>query len=139
MRGRERRQKKLVHQSAELLLGDRLRDIGMVIVLDGIDILPDGFQVRSHDLHGQLPEIVIGNSGDTFRDKDRLAIEACKLIAIVKLRDEMVRFLPGCMFLKPTHMDGKAVVGLQAMPLTRIVEGEDFLAAYHELHRRVVG
>jgi hypothetical protein len=28
-------------------------DIKLILVLDGIDILPDGFRVSSHDLHGQ--------------------------------------------------------------------------------------
>jgi hypothetical protein len=79
------------------------------------------------------------NSGDTLQDKDRLGNEACKLIAIVKLRNEMVRFLPGARLLPPTRMDSKAIVGLQAKPRTWIADGEDVLAAYHELHRQVVG
>jgi len=58
---------------------------------------------------------------------------------MVKLRDRMARFLPGCRFLKPTLMDGKAVVGLRAGPLTRLGEGEDFLAAYYELHQQDFG
>lgn len=114
-------------------------DLKRILVFDGIDILLDGFRVRSHDLHGQLLEIVVKDSDDTFLDKDRLANEACKLIAIGKLRDGMVRFLPGCKLLPPTSMDGKAIVGLHARPMTWLGEGEDFLAAYHELHRQVVG
>ncbi len=86
-------------------------DLKSVIVLDGIDILPDnsGFQVRCHDLQGLLPEIVLLNSGDTFVDKDRLGNRVCWLVAIVKLRDEIVRFLPGCKLLPPTSIDGKAI------------------------------
>jgi hypothetical protein len=118
---------------------DCVMDLGRILILDGIDILPDGFRIRCHDLHGQLPEIVMKNSGDMFRDKDRLAIEACKLIAMVKLRDRMARFLPGCRFLAPTLIDDKAVVGMQAGPLTRIAEGTDYITAYHELCRQVVG
>ena len=79
------------------------------------------------------------NSEDTLQDKDRLGNETCTLIAIVKLRDQMIRFLPGCKFLPPTRMDGKAVAGLQAKPLTWIAEGGDFLTAYQELHKQVVG
>jgi hypothetical protein len=86
-----------------------------------------------------LPKIVMKNSGDAFRDKDILGDEVCKLIAIVRLRDEMVRFLPGCKLLPPTRMDGKAIAGLQAKPLTWLGEGADFLAAYHDLRRQVVG
>jgi hypothetical protein len=86
----------------EKVFTDCVMDLKQILVIDGIDILADGFRVRSHDLHGQLPEIVMKNSGDTFRDKDRLGNEVCKLIAIVKLRDGMVRFLPGCKLLPPT-------------------------------------
>jgi hypothetical protein len=110
-----------------------------VLVLDCIDILPEGFQFKSHDLYGLLPELLFRNSVNTFRDNDRLGNKACKLIAIVKLRDEMVRLSPGGKLLLPTSMDGKAIVGFQAKPLTWIAEGRDFLAAYHELRRRVVG
>ncbi len=127
------------HSTIEKTFNDCVIDLKQILVLDDIDILPDGFRVRSHDFYGQLPEITIKNSGDTFQDKDRLGNECCKLIAIVKLRDEMVGFLPGCKFLPPTSMDGKAIVGLQANPRTWVVDHEEFLAAYHELHRQVLG
>ncbi|MBN1568332.1 MAG: hypothetical protein JXA73_10840 [Acidobacteria bacterium] len=123
----------------EKIFTDCVMDLRRILVLDSIDIQPNGFRIHSHDLHGQLPEISIENSGDTFQDKDRLGNEVCKLVAMVKLRDEMVRFLPGCRLLPPTSMDGRAIVGLQAKPRTWIGEGKDFLDAYHELHRQVVG
>ncbi len=70
---------------------EAVMDLKEVIVLDGIDILNNdsGFRVRAHDICGPLPEIVIEDSGDTFQDKDRLSREACKLVAIVRLRDQM--------------------------------------------------
>jgi hypothetical protein len=122
----------------EKVFTDCVIDLKEILVLDGIDFPPDGFRVRSHDLHGQLPEIGIKNSGDTLQDNDRFSNEVCKLIAIVKLRDEMVRFLPGCKFLPPTSMDGKAIVGLQAKPKTWIADGQNSLAVYYELRRQVV-
>ena len=79
------------------------------------------------------------NSGDTFQDKNRLGNETCQLIAIIKLREEMVLFLPGCMLLSPTSIDGNAIAGLQAKPKTWLPEAGDFLAAYHDLHRQIVG
>ena len=91
-------------------------DLRRILALDGIDILPDGFRVRSHDLCAQLPEILMKISSDTFRDKDRLGNEVCKLPAVVKLREEMIRFLPGSNLLPPTRMDNKVIVGLQAKP-----------------------
>jgi hypothetical protein len=116
-----------------------IRDLKQIIVLDVIEITPDGFRVRCCDVHGQLPAIVMKNSGDTFHDKDRLANEVCKIIAIVRLRDELDRFLPGSRFLPPTTIDGNAIAGLQAKPMTWLAEGRDFLTAYHDLHKQVVG
>ena len=124
--------------SIEKVFTDCVMDLKRILVLDDIDILPDGFRIRSHDFHGQFPEIPMKNSGDTFQDKDRLGNEVCKLLAIVRLRDEMVRLLPGKL-LPPTRIDCKAVVGLQAPPKTWIIEGRNFLEAYHELHSQAVG
>ena len=120
---------------------DAVIDLKEIVVLDGIDILSDqsGFRIRSHDLHGQLPEIVIKDSGNTFPDKEDLAGEACKLIAIVGLRKQMRRWMRGGRFLRPTKMDDQAVVGFRVEPWTWMAEGKDFLVAYHALHKRVVG
>ena len=56
---------------------DAVMDLKEVVVMDGIDILPDnsGFRIRCHDLYGPLPEIVVKDSGDTFLDKDRHEME----------------------------------------------------------------
>jgi hypothetical protein len=120
---------------------DAVMDLQEVILLDGIDILPDNsvFRIRCHDTHGPLPEIVVKDSGDTFQDKDRLSTQACKLIAIVRLRDEMRRWLRGGKFLPPTRVGGHATVGFKVGPRTWLAKGEDLLAAYHELHKQVVG
>jgi hypothetical protein len=123
----------------ERVFTDCALDLKKILVLDGIDIRSDGFLIRCHDLHGRLPEISMENSGDTFKDKDRLGNEVCKIIAMVKLRDEIIRFLPGARMLLPMRMDGTVIVGLQAKPRTWLGEGEDFLAAYHDLHRQVIG
>jgi len=114
-------------------------DLKQILVLDGIDILYDGFRIRCHDLYGQLPAPIIKKSGDTLQDKDRLGNEVCKLVAIVKLRNEMIRFLPGSNSCHQPEWMVSAIVGLQAKPKTWIAEGGDFLAAYHALHRQVVG
>ena len=116
-------------------------DLKEIVVLDGIDILPDdcGFRVRSHDLHGQLPEIVIRDSANKFQDKERLNVAACKLIAIVKVRQRMRRWMRGGRFLLPTKMGDQAMVGFRVGVWTWLVEGEDFLTAYLELHEKVVG
>jgi hypothetical protein len=128
-------------ETIEKTISDCVMDLKEVIVLDGIDILPDnsGFRVRCHDLHGPLPEIVVKDSGDTFVDKDRLGREACKLVAISRLRDRMTRWLSGGKFLPPTTVDNHATVGFKVGPKTWIVEGDDFITPYHDLHEQVVG
>ncbi len=128
-------------ETIEKTFTDAVMDLKQVIVLDGVDILPErsGFRLRCHDLYGPLPEIVIKDSGDTFLDKERLGREACKLIAIVRLRDQIARWLPGGRYLSPTKVDSHATAGFKVGPRTWLVEAEDFLAAYHELYRQVVG
>jgi hypothetical protein len=71
----------------ERVFTECMLDLGHILVIDWIDMFPDGFRLRSHDLHGPLPEVVIANSGDTFQDKDRLGNETFKLLAMVKLRE----------------------------------------------------
>jgi hypothetical protein len=125
----------------EKTFADCILDLSEVIVLDGIDILPDKsrFRVRSHDLHGQLPEIVIQDSGDRLVDKDRLGSETCKLVAIVRLQDQMRRWFRGGKFLPPTKVGDQAMVGFKLGRKAWVAEGEDLLAAYHALHSQVVG
>ena len=123
--------------SIEKVFNDAVIDLKEVIVLDGIDILPDdsGFRVRSHDLH----EIVIYDSGNTIQDKENLGREACKLIAVVGLRKEMRRLVRGGKFLLLTKLGNRATVGFKVGRWSWLAEGEDFLTAYHKLHRQVVG
>lgn len=125
----------------ESVFTEAVMDLKRVIVLDGIDILPDksGFRIRSHDLHGQLPQILIKDSGDTFQDKERVGIETCKLTAIAGLRDQMWRGIRGGRFLPPTRIGDSAIVGFRARPYNWLAEGRDFLKAYHELHQKMFG
>lgn len=82
---------------------------------------------------------MVRSSGDSFKDKEALGREACKLTAIVRLRDELLRFLPGAELLPPTTMDAGMVVGLRVGARAWLAEGKDFLAAYQGLHREAVG
>jgi hypothetical protein len=75
---------------------------------------------------------------DTFQDKDRHGRDACQLLTIVELWNQIFTWLPGSRLLPPTSIDGKAVVGLHARPKTWMIEEKDFLAAYHKLHGKIV-
>jgi hypothetical protein len=41
--------------------------------------------------------------------------------------------------LSKMRMDSTVIVGLQAKPQTWLGEAENYLAAYHDLHRQVIG
>src|SRR5262245_63414908 len=66
-------------------------DLHVIIVLDGIDQLesPRGFRIRSHDLHGPLPDIVVYDNGDRYRLLDQIGREAAKLYAISRNRERL--------------------------------------------------
>jgi hypothetical protein len=116
-------------------------DLGCVLVLDGIEILPDGngVRIRCHDMHGPLPELAIDGLDSRTEILERARNRACWLAAISGIRNDLSRYLRSRRFLPPTTVDGKAVAGFRAGPLAFLEEGEDFLAAYHKLHERIVG
>jgi hypothetical protein len=126
-------------RTIEKTFTDTVIDLKEIVVLDGIDILSDqsGFRVGSHDLHGQLPEILIRDSGNTFQDKEYLNRQACKLIAIVGLRKQMRRWLRGARFLAPTTVDIQAIVGFRVGVWTWMAEGNDFITACHHPYEQV--
>jgi len=96
-------------------------------------------QVRSHDLHGPLPEIIIHiDPADRLGTFDRLGREAVKLCTISRLRRELEDSFSGVTFLPPTMLDGKCVAGLQWHGRTALAETEDFVHAYHRLWRHAV-
>ena len=43
-------------------------DVHEIIVLDGIGELedPPGFRIRSHDLYGPLPDVLVEDTGDRY-------------------------------------------------------------------------
>ena len=53
-------------KTIEKVFADCVMYLKEVIVLDGIDILPDstGFRIRCHNLHGPLPEIVVKDTAE---------------------------------------------------------------------------
>ena len=114
-------------------------DLKQIVVLDGIAFHDTGFCISCHDLYGPLPEIVIQDSGNTFRDKDQLENEVCKLTAITRIRDRICRWLPGGTFLLPTRLDSRVIVGYRVGSKTWIADQEDTVKAYHALDEQVVG
>jgi hypothetical protein len=111
-----------------------------ILALDGIDQLDDlpGFRIRSHDLFGPLPEILIKDTGDRYPVLDTIVREAAKLWAIVRVRDDLAAIFPGCKFLLPTKTDEGSLVGLRFAGRTVFAEHRNCWEAYHKLVEEAV-
>ncbi len=70
-----------------------------ILVLDGIDRFDSVFRIRSHDLYGPLPEIIIKDTGDRYSVLDNIQRETAKLCTMVRVRDDFAAMFPGCEFL----------------------------------------
>ncbi len=108
-------------------------------VLDGVEQVSDtpGFRIRSHDLHGPLPDSVIANTGERLEVLDRVSFAAAKLLAMVHSRQEIERMFLGCEFLPPTSTDDTKVVGIRIGRGTVLAQAKLFWEAYHQLERNI--
>lgn len=115
-------------------------DLKEILVLDGIDKLEDpiGFRIRSHDLYGPLPDIVIEDTCDRYPVLDKLTRETAKLFAMVRDRQDLRGIFRGCVFLLPTSTDRGSLVGIRFRGKTVLAEAPSHWEAYHELVRRAV-
>ncbi len=112
-----------------------------IVALDSIGLLPEesSIKVRSHDLHGPLPDVIIlANVDDRLGTFDRLGREAVKLCAISPPRRELEDAFSGSTFLPPTRVDGNYLAGLQWHGRTVLAEADDFVQAYHRVWKRTV-
>jgi hypothetical protein len=115
-------------------------DLQVILVLDGIDQLPDlpGFCIRSHDLYGPLPDALIKDTGDRYPVLDAIVREAAKLIAMVRVRDDICGIFGKCSFLLPTSTRDGALVGMRWRGRTVLAEARSHWMAYHRLVEEAV-
>jgi hypothetical protein len=115
-------------------------DLKQILVLDGIDQLadPPRFRIRSHDLYGPLPDIIVEDTGDRYPVLEGIEREAAKLTAMVRVRKELSSMFPGCEFLLPIKTDKGVLVGLRLDGRTVLAEDKSYWEAYHKLHRKAV-
>jgi hypothetical protein len=113
-------------------------DLKEILVLDGIDTLEDpaGFRIRSHDLWGPLPDIVIEDTGDRYPVLDSIIRETSKRIATIRIRRDLAEVFRGCEFLLPTSTGKGFLVGIRFGSRTVLAEGPNHWEAYHELSRK---
>jgi hypothetical protein len=116
-------------------------DLKEILVLDGIDqhIDPRGFRIRAHDIFGPLPDIIIKDTGDRYPVLERISNEAAKLIAIVRIRNDLAGIFPRCKFLLPTSTGNGALVGMRFGGRTILAEEKSYWEAYHRLMLEAVG
>ena len=53
----------------------------VTISLDGVDRLPEGFRIRSHDSYSPLPDIKIEGNQNTEQVLDQISLSAARLAA----------------------------------------------------------
>jgi hypothetical protein len=99
---------------------------------------PPTFRIRSHDLYGPLPDILIHDTGDRHPVLHRIHNEAAKLYAIARIRQDLGEMFRGCKFLLPTLTGNGALVGLRFRGKTVLAEAKSHWEAYHRLVRNAV-
>ena len=79
-------------------------DLDTIVILDGIDLFPgqSGFRIRSHDLHGLLPNLWIEEENDPHFALAQVRRAACRLAAIAYIREELTRLTTVRFFHHPT-------------------------------------
>ena len=115
-------------------------DVKEILMLDGIDQAdnPRRFRIRSHDLHGPLPDAVVEDTGERYPVLDHISREAAKRTAAARIRHKLAEMNPGCEFLLPTSTDKGMLVGIRFGEKTVIAEGPTFWEAYHNLQGKAI-
>jgi len=115
-------------------------DLKAVIILDGIDPLTQygGFRFRSHDMHGPLPDLFVNEAGDPLITLRNVRHATCKLAAIVHIRDEIARLLPGLQFPPGSLMRAKGGVGMKLQSDGTSAEVDLLLEQYRALRSWII-
>jgi hypothetical protein len=109
----------------------------VTITLDGVDRLPEGFRIRSHDSYSPLPDIEIESTHDIERVLDRICLSAAKLVATVRFRRELATQAHNCRFIIPTSTGKVTVVGICTEGRTVRARGGNACQAYQKLNRKM--
>ena len=107
------------------------------IILDGVDRLPEGYRIRSHDSYSPLPDIEIENTLDLDQVLDRICLSTAKLGATVRCRCELATQAHDCQFIIPTSIGKVTVVGICTEGRTVRAKGWNACLAYQKLNRKM--
>jgi hypothetical protein len=106
----------------------------VTIILDGVDNLPEGFRIRSHDFYSPLPDIEIENNHNIEQALDQISLSVARLGATVRLRCELAKQAHDCKFIVPTSTGKVTVVGIRAGGRTVRARGGNACQAYLKLN-----
>ena len=127
----------LSEAEVEALFVQVITALRVTIILDGVDKLPEGYRIRSHDSFGSLPDIEIDSTHNMEQVLDRICLSAAKLGATVRFRCELAMQAHDCQFIIPTSAGKITVVGICTK--SRIVrpKGWNACLAYQKLDKRM--
>jgi hypothetical protein len=84
----------------------------ITIILDGVDRLPEGYRICSHDSYGPLPDIEIDSTHNIEQVFDRICLSTARLGATVRFLCELATQAHDCQFIIPTSTGKVTVVGI---------------------------
>ena len=109
----------------------------VTIILDGVDRLPEGYRIRSHDSYGFLPNIEIDSTHNIERVLDRICLSTARLGATVRFRCELATQAHDCQFIIPTSTGKVTMVGIRTGGRTVRARGGNACQAYQKLSRKM--
>ena len=109
----------------------------VTIILDGVDRLPEGYRIRSHDSYGPLPDIEIDSTRNIERVLDRICLSTARLGATVRFRCELATQAHDCQFIIPTSTGKVTVVGICTEGKTVRAKGWNACLAYQKLNKKM--
>jgi hypothetical protein len=109
----------------------------VTITLDGVDRLPEGYRIRSHDSYSPLPNIEIESIHNLDQITERISLSTARLGATVRFRSKLASQVHDCKFIVPTSKGAVTVVGICTKGRTVLAKGVNACLAYQELNRKV--
>lgn len=109
----------------------------VIIILDGVDRLPEGYRIRSHDFYGPLPDIEIDSTHNVEHVLDRICLSTARLEATVRFRRELATQAHDCQFIIPISTGKVTVVGICTEGRTVRAKGCNACLAYQRLNKKV--
>ena len=109
----------------------------VTIILDGVDRLPEGYRIRSHDCYSSLPDIEIESTPNIEQVLDEISLSTARLGATVRFRSELATRVHDCEFIIPTSTGKDTVVGICTGGRTVLAEAGNACQAYQKLNTKM--